>query len=208
LTPGFIQEVGKDEDIKAFEYNRPTAQYQATLRGLLEEIAFATGIPYSILFQDMKAINFSSARFAGADADKVFKDEWREFFIGELWDPVFFKWLKDEIVSGRVWLPGTVGIQDISTSWMGPKNICFDPNKEQDANEKGLKLLTTTLAEISSDGDWQDIVKQRIKELKFIGEEAEAAGVEIGVGTGKNPPSQNAGATSGKNGKDGTDETK
>lgn len=180
LYPGFIQELGKDEDLKAFEYNRPNSQYGTTVMGLKAEISFVTGIPYSILFQDFAAVNFSSARYAGQDADKVHKEN-REFFVDGIWRDIFNLWLRDEIVAGRIILPRGVGIEDISPTFGGPKTICFDPNKEQQANEKGLAMNTMTLAEIAADGTWQDKVRQRAREIKAIIEEAKAAGVDPGL---------------------------
>ncbi len=177
FEPGFVQYLNPGEDIKAFEFNRPSGQFSNVIFYLMSQISIAVGIPFVMLFLDFEKINFSSARYAGIEAFRIWK-QWQDFFVNHFIKHIFSLWLNDQILFGNIVLPSGLTINDINAVFYGPRYIHIDPQKEQQANEIALKLNTTTLANLIDDCDWQEQVEQRVIEISYIIETAKKYNVD------------------------------
>lgn len=64
--------------------------------------------------------------------------------------------------------------------WQWPGLRLIDPDKERKADVNGYNLTVENIDSIAArDGRyWQDVVRQRIREIKFIEEESKAAGID------------------------------
>lgn len=154
---------------------QPTTTYQMFKSEILNEIARCLDMPYNIAAANSSNYNYASGRL---DHQSHFKSVEVERFT-KLLRRIVRAFVDEASLVGAI--PAALPPFDswtVSFFWDG--FLHADPVKEANAQEKRLANNTTTLAiECAREGrDWQDVLKQRAKELKLWRDLTEELGID------------------------------
>lgn len=173
-----IPQLYPGEDFVFNASTRPNTAFEQFTATVLRYVAAGTGQSYEQLTQDWSKTNYSSARAALLQAWKFLVAR-REAFITGFVNQIWALWLEDALSLGVVILPeGAVRFWEnpaawCQSKWIGPGRGWVDPVKEQSASrmrvEDGISTLRDECAEMGG-RDWQEVVDQRARELKYMRE--------------------------------------
>jgi len=156
---------------------RPAAQFGDFEKACLRNIASGLGLSYEQLSQDWSDVNYSSARAALLEVGKH-QARMRKSFADQFATPIFHLWLEEAFSRGDLEIPA--GAPDFYTAkaaygsmrWIGTARGWVDPMKEVGAAQMRLDMGVSTLEdECAEQGkDWQDVLRQRAREIKVMEE--------------------------------------
>ena len=155
VEPGVIEELPPGAEFAGWDPSYPHQQYPHFVRTQLMAIAAALGVSYISLTGDMEAVNYSSARVALLEE----RDRWRalqRWLIDHLVRPVFRRWLRLEIVAGRITVAGKpLRAERLSkyerAAFLPRRWQWVDPLKEIQAAKVAVELGVASRAEIIRD---------------------------------------------------------
>lgn len=194
LEPGMIEYLGPDEDIAAFNPNRPSNTFEPFMVSLVRMICAALGLPYELVVKDFTKTTYTSARAALQEARRMFRvlqvwlskrvcqESWNlvqeEAYLKGLWSPPNFYRFKYEYTRTNHIPPGW--------TWV-------DPQKEVDSSLSAIDGNLSTLAyECAAQGrDWEEVLKQRQKEKKRMEELGVTPEQAVPAGPGRPPAKGN-----------------
>jgi capsid protein len=140
---------------------------------LTRQIGGALGIPAELMFLHFTA-SYSASRGALLEAWKLFF-YWRGWLVTNFCQPIYFEWLCEAVLKGRVNAPGFFDdpMRAYAYSWAewnGPTQGQLDPLKEVRAAEtrviNGFSTRQRETSELTG-GDWELNHRQRVKEERM-----------------------------------------
>ena len=182
LAPGSMEVVPWGYSIKMLDPQHPNAAIGDLLKWSARSVSTGMGVSYNTLGNDAEGVNYTSLRFfLGVEHDNWM--EMQDWFEGELPEPVFNSWLDSSIALGILPPPRSSKYGDPRRvhkwqprRWEGP-----DPAKQAKADRDELENGTTThTAILARKGlDLDDVLAERVGELKRIKAAAESVGLTI-----------------------------
>lgn len=176
VAPGSMEVVPYGYRLIDHDPQHPNANMPDFLKWGLRSIGTGTGVNYHTLGNDADGVNYTSLRFFLG----IERDNWREqqdWFKDEFPDPVRQAWTEEQIdLRNLVPRPGRDAelhrVHWQARRWEGP-----DPAKQASADKQDLEIGATTLTEIHArkGRDLDDVIMERVDELKRIREAAHAA---------------------------------
>jgi len=141
-------------------------------------IASSYQMPYELISQDYSGLNYTTLRAVRNDYTKQLKPKWQRK-VSQFCQPVFEKWLRFEVLNGRLNLPGYFAnpTKYTNVKWITPTMEQIDPLKEFQADLLKMRSGVKSPQEVikTSGGDpqkvlmeyeqWQEQCEQ--KELSF-----------------------------------------
>ncbi len=168
LSPGTIATLEPDEEIQMADVKRPSSTIKDMFETTVHIIAMALDLPYEVVAQKFQS-SYSASRAATTQAQSVIEIE-RAHFSSEVMDPVFYEFVKNEIIHDRLETIGNVKtseeIELIATcQWQGEAYRSIDPVKEVKANVEMVNNNLVARSDISQKitGEPYDITLSKIK---------------------------------------------
>jgi lambda family phage portal protein len=175
-APVMTAEPGTFEDISGFQFQawdpqHPTGAYGEFVRAILRRIAGGLNMSYVALANDLKAVSWSSVRYAAIEDRDVFM-MLQGFLIEHFLTPVFNHWLQNAIMAGRLRFPLARLAKYQRVNWQPRRWKWVDPAKEATGHEKDLAMGINSPQRICADshGDLDEVF-QEIKEARDLAEE-------------------------------------
>jgi capsid protein len=146
----------------------------------LRSVGTGLGVSYNALGNDAEGVNYTSLRyFLGIEHDNWM--ELQDQFQDDLPEPVRQAWTATQMVMGTLQArPGRESqwnnIYWQARRWEGP-----DPGKQSHADKQELEIGSTTLTAILARKglDFEDVLAERVEELRRIKEVSETAGLSM-----------------------------
>ncbi len=167
---GMVGELPPGVEPKQVAPNRPNQAFDAFVKALTRQIGSALGVPAEVLFLNFES-SYSASRGALLEAWKLFH-YWRRWWADNFCQPIYYEWLCEAILKGRVHAPGFFDDPMIAyayswAEWTGPSQGQLDPVKEVKAAilrvENGFSTRQRETAELTG-GDWELNHRQLVKE--------------------------------------------
>lgn len=185
LNNGKVLHTLPGEKVHSFDTKRPNAQFADFVDGVLKHIAAGVNLPIELLTKDFRDSNYSSVRSALLEAWRTFKRKRQH--IATYWaNEVYALWFEEAVSSGV--LP--INLNDfyknkeayLRCEWIGPGKGWIDPVKEAQGSklriESGLSTYTQECAEQGL--DFNEVVENKVREIKHMKETAEKEGLTLG----------------------------
>lgn len=207
VTPGIIQELQPGDDVQAVVPNGQAANAREMVTLFNRMTAAGQGLSYEAVSRDMSQVNYSSAR-QGLLEDKKTYQRLQRFLIDHFLDEVYESVIVAAVTSGELFIPDFWEKKDeyLNHSWTLPGWSWIDPVKEVNANQIAIASGQDTLAAIcaSRGQDWQDVMRQRAKELALQKELEAEYGVSFTGGSKDEQTEPNAETTTSTDGENPT----
>lgn len=175
VAPGQIMYGNALEKPHVLESKRPSDSFGIFVERILRACGASVGMPYEVITKDFSKTNYSSARAALLEAWRVFSF-YQKWLVGDLCQPSWDMVLEEAFYAGMLALPK--GAPDFyaakaaytSARWIPPRKGHVDPVKEIDALVTAIdnNLMTFADAVAELGGDWERVLRQRIRERKLI----------------------------------------
>lgn len=173
MSAGTIHELAPGETFTGFNPSSANAALDPFMRFMLRGVAAGIGLSYESLSRDYSQSNYSSSRLALLDD----RDHWRvlqAWLIETLHQPVFEAWLELAVLSGELNLPAFESDPEIyqAVRWLPRGWDWVDPQREVLAAQASVRAGFASVAEViaAKGGDWEDVFKQRERELAMAAE--------------------------------------
>ena len=153
IAPGQMRVLLPGEDITFSEPADVGGNFEAFEYRVLLAISAATGIPYSLLTNDMRQTNYSSTRSAIVEFRKQVEQFQYSTLIYQLCRVVWRRWLQVAQLSGAIALPNAALSPELiqAVQWLPPRWDWIDPEKDAKAEilsiRAGLKSRTQAVTE-------------------------------------------------------------
>ncbi|WP_022850671.1 phage portal protein [Limisalsivibrio acetivorans] len=174
LEEGQQVDLEEGEELDFVRSDRPNSGYSAFIEAMYREVAISLNIPYELLVKQFGR-SYSASRGAIHEAFKFFL-KLRENFADEFCQPIYERWLYEEVAEGRISAPGFFTDPLIrrlwcGTRWIGPPKGILDEYKEANASKVRIEtgISTRKKEAVNYDGgNIEDVHKQqkREKEMK------------------------------------------
>lgn len=162
--------------LNQYDPKQPTQNHAAFKETLDMDIAVALGVPYFMLMDNWKAVNFSSSRGGLGE----FRDRckaYQHFIATTLCRRVFNQWLSRAMLSGQLELTSAEFLQVQDPAWQGRGFDYIDPTKDISASVEGLSnnilTLTDELAKRGIDRT------EHFQKIQAEREEAKSMGIDL-----------------------------
>ena len=183
---GLVMDLEEGTSPQVVSPARPNQAFDGFVTALVRQIGSALGIPAEVLLMNFTS-SYSASRGALLEAWKLFHC-WRRWFAEEFCQPIYFEWLCEAVLKGRIRAPGF--FDDPMTAyawswaeWTGPTQGQLDPVAEVKAAalrvENGFSTRQRETAELTG-GDWDMNHRQRVKE-EALRREAGLTGGTVGT---------------------------
>lgn len=168
--PGTFENLPPGVDFKEFDPDYPSGNYEPFMKAALHGVASGLNVAYASLSNDLKDVNYSSARIGLLDE----RDGWKAiqgWFIDHACNTIHDKWLNLALM-GIIPLPSSKFEKFRQCSWRGRGWTWVDPEKEIKASVQGIENYLTTLQDqLAERGlDMEEVLQQRAYELQRIKE--------------------------------------
>lgn len=176
MSPGEWRRLQKGRSVTPLNFNHPPVAFGEFIRRQLERMAAALGFSYASYSGDMSNTNYSSIRWGGLDEREYFK-VLQEDMIEGFHSPIFTRWLKVQIFSGRLNLPAAKFEKFDTPVWMPRRWAWVDPKNEIEATVMALENRLTTPSKVAADQgmDFEELLEQ----YKLDAEIARKAGISL-----------------------------
>jgi lambda family phage portal protein len=179
FSPASFHVLEDGMNFQQFDPKQPTQNHPEFVKTILHDIAAAFGVNYFSLAGDMASVNYSSARVGLREE----RDLWRSlqnFVATCLCRPVYHRWLKSAMLSGKLELSAK-DFQNVQNPKWCPRGWSYvDPQKEIKADIDALANNLTTLTDVLSE---QGIdITEHFETLKTEKELAATYGIELKYG--------------------------
>lgn len=159
--------------LQQMKSEHPSTNHEMFVRVLLMEIARAMGVPLIFALGTAERSNYSSARLDLQTFHREMEIERKLSIERNCLDRLFESWLDEALLIDGFLPPEFVEfVAEIEWAWMWQGKPSIDRAKEAAGAEVELGLNLTTLAKEYADRgqNWQDELRQRAKELRFMRE--------------------------------------
>jgi len=152
MAPGEYRDLPLGVKFSPNHPEHPTNTFSDFEKAMLRGIASGLEVAYVSLGNDLEGVNFSSIRAGLLDERESYKFK-QAWFIGDVLEPIFERWLPCAIMSGK--LPAKLfplsQIDTFKRQWIGRRWPWVDPYKDAMAAvlrvEKGLDSRRNVIAE-------------------------------------------------------------
>lgn len=170
LSPGIIQELQPGDDVQSVVPTGQATNTKEMVSLFNRMVASGQGLSYESVSRDMSQVNYSSAR-QGLLEDKKTYQRLQRFLIDHFLDEVYKEVVIAAVTSNVLDIPDFWANQEqyLKHSWTSPGWSWIDPVKEVNANRIAVESGQETLASVCAGrgDDWQDVLRQRAKELAY-----------------------------------------
>lgn len=150
------------EKPEVLKNERPSPNFLAFTKTILNGVASSCGIPYIALTNDFSEVNYSSARAAMNEGWRTYKS-WRQFIAESYCQPIWAMVMEEAWLTGELRLPAGVDFYRdqyllCSCTWTGPARGYVDPVKEIQADILAISnhLMTRREAMAAAGRDYDD----------------------------------------------------
>lgn len=168
IAPGAVfDNLGPGEEVGTIESNRPSTLLQPFRDAMLRAVAKGTRSSFSSISGQFDG-NYSSQRQEMVEAYAGY-ETLQQIFISKWSRPFYRRALRLGIAAGIIEVPADVDPESIFKAvYIGPVMPWIDPDKESKANERNVKALFATEAEVirSRGKNPQEVKRQRAQEIK------------------------------------------
>jgi lambda family phage portal protein len=160
-----IQYLKSGESVTMNTMQRSSGAFADFNEIVIRRLSASSGLPYELLSQDYSGLNFTTLRAVRNDFKQALRPRW-ERKISHLCQRVFKKWLRIEVLSGRISLPGYFENPERyeKIAWITPALENIDPLKEFQADllkvRAGAKSMQEVIKEMG--GDPEKTLKDQI----------------------------------------------
>jgi len=175
MQPGMMIPLKAGESLELFNPQRNGVEVVETMKALARDVAMKTRIPYGILFLDLSATNFSSARTGILEARRMLAG-WRMAIQYKVLKPIL------ETVLLEASLRGLIPALDVNKPLVGwPAWGFIDPAQEITATVNAINnKLTSPQRAISEQGaDWREVYEEIALAKVYANQLAEKYGVNM-----------------------------
>lgn len=170
IAPGMFQVLPAGYKMNAFQPNINPESFTSFSKAVKRDIAAAVGVSYSALAQDYEGANYSSLRQeALVERDMAYVEH--DDLISLVLEPVAKAWFWQAFLFGRLPRFDLRKVESLFIpEFIGRGFDWVDPVKDVNGIRLALEAnLTTLAAEVGKKGeDWEDVIKQRQKEIELI----------------------------------------
>jgi lambda family phage portal protein len=175
MGSGNIVDLAEGEDITLADPQRPNKNYTEFYHAIVEQIGAETEIPYEILLQHFSS-SYSASRGAILEAGKAYRTH-RERLNDQVNQVVYYEWLADAILDGRIQAPGFFDSPEMAqawagTYWSGMGQGLLRPVEETEAAlmriEGNISTNEEEYAAIHDTGDWEAALSRKASENELI----------------------------------------
>jgi lambda family phage portal protein len=171
MGSGNIVDMDEDEEVQIADPKRPNKDFEAFFNAIVRQVGTAIEVPYEVLMQHFTS-SYSASRGALQELWKYTRSKrtWIERYFCK---PVYFEWLVEAILRGRVVAPGFLDDPLIAQAWagshwVGPGQGLLDPLKEAKASRMLIEDTLTTREDeynrIHGQGNWDSVVDRKARE--------------------------------------------
>lgn len=184
IEPGMIEILAPGESVIEAKPNHPNTG-AGEFVSLQQRLAAAgLGQSYEMLSRDLSKVSYSSVRQGHLEDRKSF-EMFQKYLVIHLCVPVWEAFLTSAVLAGLVKIPDFERNKSryIGARWITPGWQWVDPLKEVNASTQALLIGASTLEEICGQKglDWQEVLKQRARELEY----ASTLGINLNTEPGK-----------------------
>lgn len=171
IAPGMVNFLEPGEDITTVDPQRPGKNFREFTYLILEGIARSLGMSLEQITGDKSQVNYSSARHSELelrDYIRPFRKALERYFL----IPVWRDYINFAVMSGQLKVKGYMQNPEKyeKVEWIFKGDDWVDPLKEIDAKTNEILLGVSTLSDVcaAKGKDWQEVLKQRAREVEFI----------------------------------------
>nr|DAI01658.1 MAG TPA: portal protein [Caudoviricetes sp.] len=168
VSPGMVQELLPGDDVQAVIPNGQATNTREMASIYNRLLSAGQGLSYEAVSRDMSQVNYSSARQGLLEDQKTYQ-RMQRFLIDHFLDVLYEEIVVAGVTSGKLAIPDFWAnkAQYLKHTWTLPGWSWIDPVKEVNANKIAMESGQTTLASVcaSRGEDWQDVLRQRAKEM-------------------------------------------
>jgi lambda family phage portal protein len=169
VEPGVMGIIPQGWDVKQFDPKHPAGNFSPFMKSALRGVASGMLVSYNSLANDLEGVNYSSLRSGALEE----RDSWKvlqAWFIVNYKRPVFERWLRWSLLTGKVNLPVSK-FQQFNKPKFQPRVWAWvDPVKDMEANIAALDNLLTTRTDIAAEqgDDFEEILIRRQEEERLM----------------------------------------
>jgi len=171
MAPGAMIPLKRGESIVTANPGRPNENFEKFFDACMKQVGMATSIPFEVLTQTFNS-SFSASRAALMEFWKYVRKE-RSSFSRQFCQPIYKEWLTEEVISGRISLPGFLSDPIITeaycaSDWVGVAQGMINPVNEVTAAEKRINIgISSRHIEASSIGhDYEQVARDLEREVE------------------------------------------
>ena len=181
LEAGMILAPPPGDKMSFLKAERPNSQFGPFTEQVMRHVGTSLGLPLELLMKDFSKTNYSSARASLLEAWRFFNNR-RDWLITHWADVAYSLWLEEAANNGDVEAPDFYASRAAwcRADWIGDGRGWIDPLKEAEASgERRRQGVSTLSRECAEQGlDYRDVVRQQVREEKFVNDEREAVGLD------------------------------
>lgn len=193
LAPGAVYNLPPGKKVETVNPLRSNTQFESFVNTCIMTIASSMGIPKEVLVKKYES-NYTAARAALLDFWRTVR-MYRTKFNASFNQPVYEQWLSEAVAAGRINAPGFFDDPAVRQAWcgclwMGASMGHVDPLKEVNAAAARIMNNITTQEQEAMEyngNNWDEIVKQRTKEVTETAALQQQIFAAVGNGTPPNP---------------------
>lgn len=184
IVPGSVNRLAPGEDVRTLVPSGQATELSDYNLAIMRQIAAGQGLSYEMISRDVSQVNYSSARQNLLEDWKEFEQE-QKFIIQHFLDIVFKEVVSVAVATGKLTAPQGYYLEPekyLKHEFIGQGLPWIDPNKEAEANKTMLESQQTSLKDIyaKKGKDWEEEVKQIIKEKELLAQLLEDKGQQEG----------------------------
>lgn len=177
MGSGNIIDMDEDEEVQIADPKRPNKDFEGFFNAIVRQIGASLEIPFEVLMQHFTS-SYSASRGALQEAWKFFRMR-RTWLSRYFCQPIYFEWLTEAILRGRIVAPGFMEDPLIAQAWagshwVGPGQGLLDPLKEAKASRMLIEDTLTTREDeynrIQGQGNWDSVVDRKARENAKLAE--------------------------------------
>lgn len=171
LEPGMIFRLYPGESMETASPSATLPDLDILVMILARRIGSAVGLSPQAILRMWESLSYAGARTVKTDDRQTYRVERRDFSCNSL----RFEWrvvMEEALLNGdeRLVAAGVTNLDIPNVEWIGDEEEWVDPVAESDATKTMLQLgLTTLQIEAGRLGrDWEELVRQKARELELI----------------------------------------
>lgn len=176
LGTGTVVDLEPGEHANATTPGRPNGNFDGFVTAICKQIGAALELPYEVLMQQFTS-SYSASRAALMEAWKAF-EQWRDWTVEKLCQPIYEEWFAEAVALGRISAPGfwsdpLLRKAYCNAQWYGPTQGQLDPVKEVKAAEMRIRYGLSNRAKEAMEltgTDFRDNIRTARREVALMTE--------------------------------------
>jgi lambda family phage portal protein len=174
--PLSFQELPEGAEIKDFQPQYPTGEFQPFHKAMLRSASSGMGVPYNDLANDLEGVNFSSIRQGTLDARENYK-ELQTWIIETLCAEIYSAWIKYKLLAGTITVKGrplpAEKLDNFSkVTWQARRWSWIDPRADVQSAIESIRAGLTSISQVIREQgrDPNDVFAEFAADLKLMKE--------------------------------------